>query len=71
MTVTTLTYIHNLLKEEANKREMALKWIRESYVKAMDDEQPNVKTLEEQKEVARIKFNEANDALRDFESKEW
>lgn len=71
MTVSTLTYIHELLKEEVSKREGALELIRKVYLEALDNKQPNVKCLEQQKENARKKYSKAYDALTDFESKEW
>ena len=71
MTVSTLTYIHELLKEEVRKCEGALELIRKVYREAVDNEQSNVECLEEQKENARKKYNKALDALTDYEAKEW
>lgn len=71
MTIKTLTFIHDLLTEETEKRRLANKWISEIYQKAVDEDAPNVQTLEEQKETAWNKYFEASRALDEFEQKEW
>lgn len=71
MTIKTLTFIHNLLKEEAAKREDAKKWILERYYEATENNAPNAETLRTQYNVAKEKYYEATNALEDFEQKEW
>lgn len=71
MTIKTLTYIHDLLKEEADKREKAYKWMRDIANAAEEQDQPNKDELKKQVEIARHKRFEAENALADFESKEW
>ena len=71
MTIKTLTYIHNLLKEDVQTHENAKAYIREIYFKAQDEEKPNAEYLRKQYENARDKLREAQNALEDFEAKEW
>lgn len=71
MTISTLSHIHKLLKDEVGKRGNALESIRKAYFEAIDNGQSNVKCLEVQKENARKEYNKACDALAEFEIKEW
>ena len=71
MTIKTLTYIHDLLKEECDKREKANRWMRDLANEAEEQEQPNTQTLKEQSEIAWNKYIEARNALDDFEQKDW
>ena len=71
MTIKTLEFIHNLLKEEANKTDDAYKYIRDIATTARENEQPNADYLAQQQEAAWKKRTEAKHALEDFEEKEW
>lgn len=71
MTIKTLTYIHNLLKEDVQTQENAKEYIREVYNKALEEEKENAPFLRKQYETQRQKLREAENALEDFEAKEW
>jgi predicted CopG family antitoxin len=65
MKASTLTYIHELLREEVTKRENALEFIRNIC------STQSAENLEEEKEKALEAYDQARLALADFESKEW
>lgn len=71
MTIKTLTYIHNLLKEDVNTHANAKDYIRQVADKAEAEEAPNAQYLREQYNKAFNKYCEACNALQDFEAKEW
>lgn len=71
MTIKTLTHIHNLLKEDVQTQENAKNYIREIYQQALDEEKDNAPFLRKQYETAREKLRNAQNALDDFEEKEW
>ena len=71
MTIKTLEFIHNLLKEEANKTDDAHKYMRDIVTTARENNQPNADYLAQQQEAAWKKRIEAKQALDDFEQKEW
>ena len=71
MKITTLEYIHKLLKHDFEIHEKALKIARDSLYKAEEDKDKDLKTFEELYEKARKSLEEARDALFDFEDHEW
>ena len=71
MTIKTLTYIYDLLKEDVQSQENAKNYIREVYNKALEEGQENAPFLRKQYETQRNKLREAENALEDFEAKEW
>lgn len=71
MTIKTLTYIHELLKEEKDKRYNAYVYIRDCVTKAHCDKQPNADYLEKQQEKAWEEYRKADRALDDFEDQEF
>ena len=71
MTVKTLTYIHELLKEEDRRQAGAYKLIRDAAQRANEEDAPNKQTLHEQEQRAWQRHVEALNALAEFESKEW
>ena len=71
MTIKTLEFIHNLLQEEAYKRQEALNWIAERRNEAEENNAPNLETLKTKTVVAREKYFAASNALEAFESEEW
>ena len=71
MTIKTLTYIHNLLKEDVDLKSGAKKHIYELWSEAVDKEYSNAEYIREQYDLARKKLYEAENALEDFEAKEW
>ena len=73
MTIKTLTYIHNLLKEEKNKRLSDLHKARNCYKEAVDQEKEEdvITVCREIKNNHYEKDQEALDVLNDFEAKEW
>ena len=71
MTIKTLTFIHDLLKEENQTRHNAYHYIRNLANKAVEEEAPNAEYLKKQADDAWLKHIEAVKALDDFEEKEW
>lgn len=71
MTVKTLTYIHNLLKEEVSKLKDAHTYIKTITTEAKEKEAPNADFLQRQTDKAWSKYIDAMNALEDFENKEW
>ena len=71
MTIKTLAYIHNLMKEEFDKRDKAYKWMKEIANDAEEKEQGNTEALKEQVRIAYKKRDEALNALIDFEKTEY
>ena len=71
MTIKTLTYIHNLLKEEKDKTYQAYIYIRDCTAKAYHDNKPNANFLKSQQDKAWEKYREADRALDDFEEQQF
>ena len=71
MTIKTLTYIHNLLKEDVKVQANAKNYIRDIANKAAEEEAPNAQYLSSQQQKALHKYLEACNALEDFEKQEW
>lgn len=71
MKIKTLSYIHNLLKEEAEKRKEEYLIAATAKKNATDEELENDPSIEAAYKVARNKWNEADNALSDFEDQEW
>lgn len=71
MTLTTLNYIHSLLQHEEETRRNAKKLAFQSWEKAEEEGGDNVPALKNLVEKTRASWNEANNALRDFEAQEW
>lgn len=71
MTLATLNYIHSLLEHEEETRRNAKKLAVQSRDQAEEEGAVNVPALRELAEKARASWNEANNALRDFEAQEW
>lgn len=71
MTIKTLTYIHNLLKEDVETQTNAKLYIQEVYNNALEEGKENASFLRQQYETQRRKLREAENALDDFEAKEW
>lgn len=83
MTITTLSFIHNLLKDENEKRysdyQAACRELRE-YAKATGTNWDKCPNERDQAEYDRLKmlqniyakgYAASNNALHDFEEKEW
>ncbi len=71
MTLATLNYIHSLLEHEEETRRNAKKLAVQSRDQAEEEGTDNVPALRDLVEKARASWNEARDALRDFEAQEW
>lgn len=71
MTIKTLTFIHDLLKEDVHIKKEAHNHMRDIVTTARANNQPNADFLAEQQNKAWNKYLEANRALEDFEEKEW
>ena len=71
MTLATLNYIHALLGHEEETRRNAKKLAVQSRDQAEEAGADNVPTLRGLVEKERTAWNEANNALRDFEAQEW
>ncbi len=71
MTLATLNYIHSLLEHEEETRRNAKKLAVQSRDQAEEEGADNDPALRDLVEKARASWNEANNALRDFEAKEW
>jgi len=71
MTLETLNYIHSLLEHEEKTQRNAKKLAFQSWEQAEEAGADNVPALREMVEKTRASWNEANNALRDFEAQEW
>ena len=71
MTIKTLTYIHNLLKEEKEKQYEAYKHIRDIVTTARAENQPNADYLAELQDKAWDTYTQARHALEDFEEQDF
>ena len=71
MTLATLNYIHSLLEREEEARRNAKKLAVQSRDQAEEEGTDNVPALRELVEKARASWIEADNALRDFEAREW
>lgn len=71
MNIKTLSYIHNLLKENKEKERKAMEIARTERNKAEDDEAENFPSLEKLYRKTYESFCEASNALDDFEAQEW
>ncbi len=71
MTLATLNYIHSLLEHEEETRRNAKKLAVQSRDQAEEEGADNVPALRDLVEKARESWNEASNALRDFEAQEW
>ncbi len=71
MTLATLNYIHSLLEHEEEIRRNAKKLAAQSRNQAEEEGADNVPALRDMVEKTRASWNEANNALRDFEAQEW
>lgn len=71
MTLATLNYIHSLLEHEEETQRNAKKLAYKALEKAEEEGADNVPTLRNLVEKTRASWNEANNALRDFEAQEW
>lgn len=66
MTITTLSYIHSMLKENYEKKRMHAKWQRELWLTAKENGAANATEQGEIYDNLRRAENEAYDALQDF-----
>ena len=71
MTIKNLTYIHQLLIENEATRKASLDIVRAARSHAEDNEAANLPDLQRTCEKAWKSYNDALNALRDFEDKEW
>lgn len=71
MTLATLNYIHSLLEHEEETQRNAKKLAVQARDQAEEEGADNVPALREMVEKTRASWNEANNALRDFEAQEW
>lgn len=74
MTIKTLTYIHKLLTDEAQKTESTYRASRKLQHKYEESEAASESLKASQKEAADEFYKEyiaAKNALEDFESQEW
>lgn len=71
MTLATLNFIHSLLEHEEEAQRNAKKLVFQSLEQAEAEGADNIPTLQNLVEKTRTSWNEANNALRDFEAQEW
>ena len=73
MTFTTLSYIHSLLTDDVEKRELQAKWNRELWLSEEEKDPNSTKALElnETYNKLRAEYNTAYDALQDFLTHEF
>lgn len=74
MTIKTLEYIHNVLKEEERKSWQAYKDARQLQYDYEDSDTPDQELIDRQCEAANNFYemhSAARDALTDFEDQEW
>ena len=71
MTVKTLTYIHQLLIENEARHHKAVEITRKTRNEAEDTGADNLPTLENAYKATREKWNDALQALAEFETREW
>ena len=71
MTIKTLTFIHELLKDEVNRLNGAYSLAAEASKEAEEAEAPNAKPLDELKMQMFRKRTEAQRVLDEFEAQEW
>ena len=71
MNFKTLNYIHQLLVEQEARCRKAYEIARDARNEAEDNDAENVEALRAVCEKVRGSWDEAMDALRSFEDKEW
>lgn len=71
MTIKTLTFIHELLKDEVNRLDGAYNLAKEASQEADETEAPNAKELHELQLQMFHKRTEAQRVLDEFEAQEW
>lgn len=70
MTVSTLSFIHDLLKREVESLRLEYHRLCDELLH-VDDDSPQFHELKRLRGDAYTLFANANDALSDFESKDW
>ena len=71
MTIKTLSYIHNLLQENAEAKEDTKKYLYERWQKAVDENSPQEENLRLSYNFVKDEYYDAIHALEEFEAKEW
>ena len=71
MTIKTLTYIHDLLKEKVESEHGTYTHIRDLVTTARCDNATNIATLEKLQDKAWVDYTKARHALQDFEEQEF
>ncbi len=71
MTLTTLNYIHSLLMQEEEIRRRAKNLAIQSLHQAEKEQADNIPTLQSVSKKVQKSWQEAFDALHDFENQEW
>ena len=71
MTIKTLTHIHQLMLENESARYSVLRHLSDAKNQAEDNEAPNLADLQKAYSEAWKAYNEALNALRDFEDHDW
>ncbi|MBE6969200.1 MAG: hypothetical protein E7442_03630 [Ruminococcaceae bacterium] len=71
MTFKTLAHIHKLLAEEERRLANAVALASEAYTAAEKSGADNADALKDSYKGAWKSHNAANEALRDFEKKDW
>lgn len=70
MVISTLEYIHKLLKSNCELCEREYKDAA-SALRYADEDQPEYLVVKNRRDKAYRLFDESQDALRDFETHEW
>lgn len=71
MTIKTLTYIHQLLIDDAARCRKAHQIATDARNRAEDEEAENLQALEDVRKKTWEHLRKATNALEDFEAQEW
>lgn len=71
MKITTLEYIHELLQQDVQVHKKAVDLARTNKNKAEEEDADNLKTFEELYQKCWASLRKAENALQDFEEREW
>lgn len=71
MTVKTLTYIHQLLVENEARHHKAVEIARKARNEAEEKDLDNAPDMEDIYQVTRKSWDDALQALAEFETREW
>jgi predicted component of type VI protein secretion system len=71
MKLNHLTFIHNLLWNEENKRRYVYEAAKDNLQSSVEYELPDIKQAQEMHDELYERWREAKEALDAFESREW